>query len=182
MQAVQKLIDGQLKQGKASRNMLDWFADTCILILVLVIALPGISICGIVITGPLTEVFAAGMFIKGIKLIDAAIDEIEADVEAFDENLEWINKCTDTNFHIDFDQYEEAKTAVLEVASEVGSLRALMITQITFVAIFFLVLITLGIAALMSDAMNRFVNFNMNCREFKHEYNDFLFKHFKIFN
>ena len=180
MQAVQNIIDAQLKQGKASSNMLDWFADTCILILVLVIALPGISVCGIVFTGPLTEVFAAGMFIKGINLIDAAIEEIEADVETFDENLGWINQCVDSNFFIDFDKYEEAKAAKLEVASEIGSLRALMITQITFVAIFFFVLFTLGVAALVNG--DPWGNFSRNRREFKCKYNDFFFKHFKFFN
>ena len=182
MQAVQDIIDGQLNGGKASNRMLKWFADTCITIVVLVITLTIISCPAIVIVGPLMQIFASGMFIKSVILIDAALEEINADVDDFDMNMQWINQCVDGNFHIDFDSLASAREKKLEVASDVGTIRSLMITQLVCMGIFLLTILCTGVVILLLECIGGNGNISRNCGGFKYEFNYFLFKGFKIFN
>ena len=95
--------------------MTEWFSDTAVLTLILVICVPVASMVGAIITAPLMQVFAAGMFIKGIQLIEDAADEIEADVEAFEKDSIWLNRCIDSNVQIDYDLLKQSKIEKLEV-------------------------------------------------------------------
>ena len=155
MQAVQDLITGQLRDQKkqAAFIMTEWFSDTAVVTLILVLAVPAVSNYGAIVTAPLMQVFAAGMFIKGITLIDAAADQIEADVETFEGDLDWINLCIDSNVQIDYELLEQAKIEKLKVASDVRTLRNMMLAQVILVGFMILLLIVTGITLLCQDIL-----------------------------
>ena len=45
----------------------------------------------------------------------------------FEYNLDWINRCIDSNVQIDYVLFEQTKIEKLEVAGEVRSLRTFML-------------------------------------------------------